>query len=249
MKLRLGLVLLLGSLTTPTHAYVDNALTLGAVVKQSTNITVVKVDKVNRDKRAIIFKKVTDLKGKEAAEEIKHQITDGFHHRTPRTILDWAEQAQESGRVAIVFRNDKVMQVCLGTYWYECAAKEAPWWSMTDAKPELFLAYFGTTEKLRTHVESMLAGKPTVITCLPHGQNGFGAYFHMAFRTAPGSKDFPVQRVRASLDMPAVVYQIEKDPKYFVGLGAADAKDLPPLIEALTHKEPRVARRRPMSWA
>src|SRR6478609_1117753 len=139
MKLRLGLVLLLGSLTTPARAYVDNALTLGAVVKQSTHITVVRVDKVNRDKCAIIFKKVADLKGKEAAEEIKHQIPDhGFHHRTARTVLDWAEQAQESGRVAILFRNDKVTQVCLGTYWYACgAAQQAPWWSMYDGKPEL----------------------------------------------------------------------------------------------------------------
>src|SRR4051812_36510777 len=117
MKVRLGLVLLLGTLTTPAHAYVDNALTLGAVIKQSTNITVVRVDKVNHDKRVIIFKKVADLKGKEAAEEIKHQIaTHGFHHRTARTILDWAQQAHESGRVAILFRNDRVTEVCLGTF-------------------------------------------------------------------------------------------------------------------------------------
>jgi HEAT repeat protein len=241
MKRLLGLALALGGLAAaPVWGYVDNAPTLGKIINDSSHIVVLQIDKVNRAKRVIIYKKVADLKGQDPATEIRHQITDGAHHREAKAILDWAESAQKSGKPAVCFHNGKVAEICLGNYWYECTAQQAPWWSMTGAKPELALAFFGSTEKLRGHVTAVLAGKEVVITAMPHGQNGFGAYFHMAFRTPLGAKDFPVQRVRASLKMPGVAYQIGTDPQFFVGLGAGDAGDVPPLIDALKHKDARL---------
>ena len=183
MKLRSSMVLLLWILTTPTYGYIDNASTLGVLIKTPV-ITVLRVDKVSREKGVILFKKVADLKGTEAKDEFKHIVKDGFNHYTSRTILDWAEAAQESGRVAIAFRDGNTAIICLGTIWYQCTAQQDNWWAMTDARPEYLLPYYGPTPEF-VHIETMLAGKETIITCLTHGQNGYGAYFQTAFSCCP----------------------------------------------------------------
>src|SRR5262245_26839934 len=120
----LGLLALAG----PTHAYVDWAPTLGKLMKDASNIVVVKVEKVSQEKRVIIYGKVADLKGKSGAAEIKHHIAAGLHPREPATIMDWAEP----GQTAILFQNGGSVVVCIGRYWYEGVAQEAPWWSMTS---------------------------------------------------------------------------------------------------------------------
>src|SRR5262249_1147833 len=53
------LILLVG----PIRAYVDVSPTLGYIIKDSTSIAVIQIDKVSVEKRGIIFKKVADLKG------------------------------------------------------------------------------------------------------------------------------------------------------------------------------------------
>jgi RNA polymerase sigma factor (sigma-70 family) len=91
------------------------ALAVGTYVNE---IVVLRVDRASRDKRAVIFKRVSLLKGKDSPEVVKHQLTDGFHPRQVRTVLDWAEP----GAVAVWFRAGNVSQTCLGEFWYECAA-------------------------------------------------------------------------------------------------------------------------------
>src|SRR5262249_1110902 len=115
-------VLALHALMSPAWAYVDWAPTLGKLIKDSKNIVVVRVEKVSEEKRAIIFKKVADLKGKHAGEEIKHQITDGLHPREPHTIMDWAEP----GQLAILFHSGPDAVICIGRYWYQARSLEAP---------------------------------------------------------------------------------------------------------------------------
>ena len=95
-------------LWTPTHswAYLEVSPivpTLGRVVNQSTRITVLQVDRVSREKQIIIYKKVADLKGKDSDELVKHKLTDGYHPREARTILDWAEP----GALAVCFTRAK----------------------------------------------------------------------------------------------------------------------------------------------
>jgi hypothetical protein len=48
-----ALIILLG-LAVPAWAYIDAAPTLGRVVKESTNIVVLRVEKVSKDKGVII---------------------------------------------------------------------------------------------------------------------------------------------------------------------------------------------------
>ena len=81
------------------RAYIEVSYTLGRVVNEATNIVLVKVEKVNKERRLIYYTKVADIKGNHPADAIKHIITDGFNPREPKFILDWAEP----GKTAIFF--------------------------------------------------------------------------------------------------------------------------------------------------
>ncbi len=218
----------------PAHAaraYVDGTPSLGKLMTDATHIVVLRVETVSQEKRVIIFKKMTDLKGTSANGEVKHKITDGFHPREPKLILDWAEP----GKIAIAFHDGKAAVICIGPYWYQCSALEAPWWTMTTGRPELSLAYFGSAEKLQRQLPALLAGKEETITAVSHGDRG-GAfqYENVAFRKVLRGKDCPVWRIKASLKMPGNAAEIgSKDSKWVVGPGWVDAKEVPALAKAL----------------
>src|SRR5262245_5123700 len=48
--------------TAPAGGYIDAAPTLGSLVQDSTNIVVLQVDRVSREKGVIIFRTVAELK-------------------------------------------------------------------------------------------------------------------------------------------------------------------------------------------
>jgi hypothetical protein len=128
------LVVLAGlGLPAPGRAYMRSYLTLGKVMADSAHILVLQVDRVGREKRIVVFKRVSDLKGKGAAEEVKQRLTEGFHPRQARAVLDWAEPGKAPGG----FQTDRVCLTCLGDFWYECVAGEASWWTITTGQPEL----------------------------------------------------------------------------------------------------------------
>src|SRR5439155_14662894 len=153
---------ILFGLTTPSRAYIDASPTLAQLTKAATNIVVLRVEKVSREKRVLIYRKVADLKGQHPAEQVKHQITDGWHPGEARLILRWAEP----GKVAVCFSNGTVSETCIGNYWYECSAQEPPWWRMTSGQARLAYAYFGPADKLPGHLKALLAGKEIVITAV-----------------------------------------------------------------------------------
>src|SRR5262245_21766981 len=210
MKRVLSLLVMACVPATPARAYVDNAPSLGRVIEDASNIVVLEVEKVSKEKRVIIYKKVADLKGKHPGEQVKHQLTDGLHPREPKLILDWAEP----GKTAVCFHNRKVSLICLGSYWYECAAHVEPWWTMTRGMPELSLSYFGSTGKLQNHVTDILAGKEVVITAVTHGTGGFRGYDAVIYKDLLRGNEHPVWRLRASLQMPGNVYHTASDPKF-----------------------------------
>src|SRR5262245_53541604 len=94
----------------PAPAYIDHfgLYTLRFVLENHSEITVLRVEKVSREKGVIVFSKVADLKGSSAAGEIRHQISGGFRPREPRLILNWAEP----GRTAVSFSNGTLSQIC-----------------------------------------------------------------------------------------------------------------------------------------
>ena len=169
MKRLAFVAVLLVLVALPAWAYVDGTPTLGQLLRDATQVAVLQVEKVSQEKRVILYRKIADLKGRLDQEQIKHRITDGLHSREPKTILDWAQP----GKVAICFIRGNVAQICLGRYWYECAAQQPPWWSMTRGRPELVLAYCGPIANLRRHIPVMVAGKEATITAVVHGVTGW----------------------------------------------------------------------------
>src|SRR5262245_59632222 len=80
------------------RAYVEERYTLPRVVNQSTNIVLVQVERVNKERKLIIYKKLADLKGKLPTDVIKHNVgVGGFNAREQTLPTEWAEP----GKVAI----------------------------------------------------------------------------------------------------------------------------------------------------
>src|ERR1051325_2058697 len=88
----------------PAWAYRDRSYTLGQIIMESKNIAVYKVHLVNKERGAIIFKKVADLKGN-FPDEMKHQVgatgSPGARSGVGNLVLDRAER--------------KEVEVCFGT--------------------------------------------------------------------------------------------------------------------------------------
>jgi HEAT repeat protein len=221
----------------PAPAYIDHfgLYTLRAVIDQSPDIAVVRVEKVSREKGVIIFSKLADLKGKVPAGESKQQISDGFRPREPRLILNWAEP----GRTAVVFSNGATAQICVGGFWYEVAArKDAPgWWGLTHVQSILAYAYCGSVEKLKSSVSDMLAGKEVLIPAVRYTGDSHGqrlATFKNVFR----GPDAILIRMKASLKMASSPL----DGVQIVGMGGGGPEDLPALVEALKKSDPQLRR-------
>src|SRR5438034_10008982 len=85
-------VILAAAFVTPGRAYVEVSYSLGRVINESTNVMVVRVESVDKERNIIIYRKVQDLKGKHPTEVIKHNIgRGGFHPREWQNIMNWAE--------------------------------------------------------------------------------------------------------------------------------------------------------------
>jgi HEAT repeat protein len=241
MKWLTAFLVALALIAAPVHGYVDVSPSLGWIIKDATAITVFQVDKVSLEKKAILYKKVADLKGFFPDAEVRHHVAEGFHPREPKIVLDWAEP----GKLAICFSSGKGAVICTGTYWYQVGATRDAWWRMTTGRPELSLAYYGPAEKLRKAVTEILAGKEVVITAINHGtQLGIYQYNNVAFQKVLRGKECPVWRIRASLDMPESVWRVsDRQSEWVVGTGAAGPEDVPALLKDLKDKSEAVRAR------
>ena len=141
----------LGIAASGALAYIEAPYSLGQVCNESTNVVLVEVTKVNKEKNLIVYKKLQDLKGTHAQPEIKHNIGQrGKHEREWRTVMAWAEV----GKKAVFFHNGGASETCTGTYWYQCYP-EGEWWGMSHAEPFLLRTYFGDAERLAAAVAKM----------------------------------------------------------------------------------------------
>ncbi len=230
----------------PSWAYMGAYPTLGKLTADASHVVVLRVDRVSREKRVIIFRKVEDLKGQGAAEVVKHQLTDGFHPRQARAVLDWGEP----GELAVSFQTGQASVTCIGDFWYECAAAEAPWWTMTPGRPELSYIYSGSAAKLRGHVTAMLAGRETIVTALKyrclvrepggsvrHDFRQWDANEAVGARRLMRGREWTLCRIKASLRMPNSVPELILQSDCLVGDGPAGPEDVPALVQALQHAE------------
>src|SRR5262245_47035077 len=82
--------------------HIEAQYTLGRVATESTNIVVIEVTRINKEKNLVICKKVRDLKGTHAGEEIKQNIGQRGEPGDAKAVMDWAEV----GRQAVFFYNE-----------------------------------------------------------------------------------------------------------------------------------------------
>jgi hypothetical protein len=177
-------------------------MSLGAVIAQSSHVVLMKVEKVEKEKNLIIYRKVQDLKGKHPTEVIKHNIgRGGFHPREWQFIMEWAEV----GKTAVFFHNGGASETCIHNYWYQAYAG-GEWWNMSHAEPYLLRSFAGSADKLAAAVTAMFAGQEVVVPCFVDGDKNT-----LQLRTAK------VQRLKASLKLQD--YNPQRD---FVGWGGED---------------------------
>ena len=187
-------------------AYIEIAYTLGRVVQEATSISVLRIEKVDKEKNLILFRKVQDLKGTLPGETTKHNIgRAGFHEREWKAIMEWAEP----GKSAVFFNNGGASETCIGNYWYQAYAG-GEWWNMSHGEPYLLRSYAGTPDKLIGIVQSMLAGQEVVVPCMVDGDK-----MALQLRTAK------IQRMKVSLKLQD--YNPQRD---FAGWGGDDFRSI-----------------------
>jgi hypothetical protein len=192
MKLRRILPLLcglalLGLFSRPGAAYVEERYTLARTINESTNIVLVQVEKVNKQRKLIYYKKIADLKGKHPTDIIKHNVgVGGFNEREQKAPIEWAEP----GKFAIFFHNGGASETCIGKYWYQAYAG-GEWWNHSHGEPYMCRTYCGDIDGLRAAVEKLLKGEEVIIPA------------------AVGKTDFRIQKVKATMKDPLAYIVVE----------------------------------------
>jgi hypothetical protein len=202
-----GLGLLLTSWLPRAEAFIEVPMSLGAVIAQSTNILVLRVEKVDKEKNLIIYKKVEDIKGKHPQDVVKHNIGRAklVKDEEWKFTMEWAEP----GKIAVMFHNGGASETCVGANWYQAYAG-GEWWNQSHGEQLLFRSFYGSPEKLIGIVREILAGKEVVVPCMVDGNKE-----DLLLRRAR------VQRVKASLKIQD--YNPKRD---FVGWGGEDFRRL-----------------------
>ena len=190
----------------PARAYVEAPMSLGAVLAQSSHVMVLTVTAVDKQKNAIVFRKVQDLKGKHPTDTVKHMIGKaGLRPGEWKEIMDWAEP----GKTAVFFHNGGAGECCINNNWYQIYPR-GEWWEMSHGEPFLLRSYCGKPEKLIGIVNELVAGREVIVPCMVDGN-----------KEDLHAKRARVQRLKASLKL--LDYNPKRD---FAGLGGEDVRRL-----------------------
>ncbi len=188
------------------HAYVEAPMSLGAIVQQSTNIVLMRVESVDKEKNLIIYRKVRDVKGKHPTDVIKHNIgRGGLRPNEWKPQMDWAEP----GKTAMFFYQGGASETCIGSWWYQAYAG-GEWWNHSHAEPFLLRSFAGNPDKLASIVDLMLQGQEAAAPCMVDGN-----------KEDLHNRRAKIQRLKVSLKL--LDYNQKRD---FLGWGGEDFRRL-----------------------
>jgi hypothetical protein len=169
----------------PAHAYIANPLNqVGELCSMSTYITVIRVEKVSKEKGIIIFRKVRDIKGTYPREVVRHVIDfkeipkQKFNMARPEAKeFQYAIQWAEVGKTAIMFslnysNNGHFGHTYIDRCWYShaCPARDWDVWRTLYSNPAYLRTWHcGSPAQLLSAVEEMLAGKESLVPILAEG--------------------------------------------------------------------------------
>src|SRR4051812_5332680 len=197
----LAVVVVMVGMTAPAaRAYVEAPFTLGKIVNDSTNILLMRVEKVDRERNLVIYRKIKDIKGVHPTDVIKHNIGKaGFNPREWQYVME----AAQPGNMAVMFHNGSASETYAPGYWYQVYAGD--WWAMSHGEPFLLRSYAGKPEKLAGFVQQMMAGQDVIVPCMVDDKPNLH------------TKSAKIQRMRASIRLQD--YDAKRD---FVGWGNED---------------------------
>lgn len=232
----------------PAWGMIDVVYTLGSVTNSASDVVVVKVEKVSKEKGVVIFQQVANLKqGKNLPERMHHQIgrPEGHTKHFQQRVLDWAEP----GRAAVVFAYGKNVVVCLGEVWYLGNAIQDGWWKLGYQLQSYEWVYRGSAEKLQDQLAAMMTGKEVIITAAQYDtyRAEWGAtdnnlnYRHNVFTTYLQTRTPRIWRIKASLKLNDYFAMMADKPRFVVGSGTGDVAAVPALLDGL--KSPDAAAR------
>jgi hypothetical protein len=168
----------------------------------STHVVIVRVERFDRDKGVLIFRKVQDVKGKWPAQVIKQRFPPALVQQL--RIMDWAEP----NRTTVVFALEsyKWCHTYIDGAWYAANTGDWQWWNVNHAEPLLLRWYSGRASRLVDSARAILAGKEVIVPCMDSSNPE-------ELRLGKARK----QRLRASLKL--LDYNLKRD---FAGWGGDD---------------------------
>jgi HEAT repeat protein len=242
--------LILGTLLGSPPLYAEQIveqLPLGALVTESPHIALLQVEKADARKRTITFKKTADLKGRDVAGRMRHDLgaltPEGHVDRIERAVLEWAVP----GKKAVCFQSDNQMRVCLGNYWYLAALAddEEHTWAVMWWLEQFTTAYAGPIDKLCAAVTGIAAGREVVVTARVSGWESLTGWEGPSNPPSPVHRDWlrgkkgRVWRIKASEKITQLISTYAERKTFVVGWGVG-ATEMPRLLKELEHKDARV---------
>ena len=186
------LLVLLAGITPPAQAFVmQQPPALSDVCKMAKQIAVLRVEKINREKNGIVYRKVRDLKGTFPGDLLKHYEGAHILRKSPSPGPhpgDVANQDQlndavlalaAEGKTAVMFcGRDSLASVCFGQAWYTIRLTTDG--DLICGSDTRFLrVYCGEVEELISAVTDLVAGKAVTVPRM------VGTHQMLNDRTAP----------------------------------------------------------------
>jgi hypothetical protein len=151
------------SLPAPAAAYIGGPPgTLGLMCSWSTHVMIVKVERFDRDKGVVIFRKVQDVKGKWPVEVIRQRFAPALAQQL--RIMDWAEA--ERTTVMFALESYRWSHTYIDGAWYAANTGDWQWWNVAHVEPLLLRWYSGRATRLADSARAILAGKEVVVPCM-----------------------------------------------------------------------------------
>jgi hypothetical protein len=175
---------------------------LGMMCNWSTHVIAVRVEKVDRDKGIVVWRKVSECKGKWPGGDVVRHDLAALPEPTRRAVLQWAEV----GKTTVVFALESYRwcHTYVDGTWYASSSGDWQTWTGSRVEPAVLRSYCGRAGKLPAAATAILGGQEVVVPCL-------------ADAPPPGNGTRKVQRLRASLKL--LTLDARRD---FVGWGGDD---------------------------
>src|SRR5215510_12944847 len=120
------------------RAYIGGPpLSLGMMCHWSTHVMIARIEKLNRDKGIILYRKVRDLKGRWPTESYRHAFAPNFPERD--YIFDWAAE----GKIVLccALESYRWSHTYIDGDWYTANTGDWAAWNVSHSEPLLLRMY------------------------------------------------------------------------------------------------------------